>query len=378
MTHPTSCISIAPILPVAPAVVAFDLGDRATHFCALDAERRVLERGRFATSHEGVLAFLKGRPLLRIVMEAGSQSPWLSAMLRSLGHQVHVVDPRRIALISKGHRKTDPRDAEVLGRMALGMPELLGEVHHRSSDDQADIAVLRARDLCVRTRTMYVQHVRGTLKAFGVRMKACSAKSFHRAVKDVIPDALRPALEGVLAMLEILERQIASYEKHMEQVVRERKPVALQLQHVNGVGPVVSLAFVLTVSDPFRFTSSRAVGSWVGLAPRVRSSGDQNPQLPISKTGDDYLRRLLTQSAQYILGPFGKDCDLRRFGLRLAERGGKGAKRRAISAVARKLAVLLHRLWVSGEAYDPFRQEKRSAAALEGASPQVESTPTGA
>jgi transposase len=304
-----------------------------------------------------------GQAPLKIVLEAGSQSAWMCAELRELGHQVQVADPRKVALIAKSNRKTDQRDSEVLARLGMGAPELIGEVHHRSLADQADVAMLRARDLCVRMRTKSVQHVRGTLKVFGVRMRSCSAESFDRLVREVIPEALQPALEGVLSMLAGLSRQIRDYDRQLAQIARERKPEAVRLQQVHGVGPITSLAFVLTMADPSRFRRSRTVGSWVGLAPKVRSSGDRDPELSITKTGDGYLRRLLVQSAQYMLGPFGQDSDLRRFGLRLAARGGKGAKRGAVVAVARKLAVLLHRLWVTDQPYDPVRQAKR----LEGA-----------
>lgn len=358
MTHPTS---LAPT--VTPAIVGLDVGDRITHLCALDEARVVLARGRFATTPEAVRKTFGGRAPMKIVLEAGSQSPWLSAELRELGHHVQVADPRRVALIGQGHRKTDRRDAEVLARLALGMPELLGEIHHRELAEQADVAMLRARDLCVRMRTKGVQHVRGTLKAFGVRMRPCSAASFHRSVREVIPEALQAALGGVLSTLADLERQIRDYDRRLEKITLERKPAAARLQEVNGVGAITSLAFVLTLADPSRFRCSRTVGSWVGLAPRVQASGDRDPELSISKTGDGYLRRLLVQSAQYILGPFGQDSDLRRFGLRLAERGGKAAKRRAVIAVARKLAVLLHRLWVSSEPYEPLRQARRREAA---------------
>lgn len=356
MTHLTSLVSVS--------IIGLDIGDRLTHLCALDAERNVIERGHFGTTPEGVRKHFHGRAPARIVMEAGAQSPWLCAELRAMGHHVHVADPRRIALIAKGHRKTDRRDAEVLARLELGMPELLGEVHHRNAQDQADVAILRARDLCVRMRTKCVQHVRGMLKVFGVRARACSTKSFHRAVQDVIPEVLRPALDGLLSMLERLERQIADYDRQIVRIVHERKPVAKRLQEVNGVGPITSLAFVLTVADPSRFSSSRTVGSWVGLTPRVHASGERDPQLSISKTGDGYLRRLLVQSAHYTLGPFGELSDLRRFGLRLVERGGKAAKRRAVVAVARKLAVLLHRLWISGEPYQPFHKLERNTTAV--------------
>ena len=339
--------------------LGLDVGDSYTHFCALDEARQVLERGRFRTTPEALRQTLGARPATRVVLEAGSQSPWMSAALRELGHQVLVADPRRVELIAKGHRKTDRRDAEVLARLATGMPELLGEVHHRSSQEQAALALLRSRDLLVRMRTKCVQHVRGTCKAFGLRLRSCSAASFHRAVVETLPEELRPALEPILMTLKGLQGQIRELEERLAALAKDRYPAALMLQAVNGVGPITSMAFTLTVADPKRFRRSRDVGSWVGLCPRVRASGDLDPELSISKTGDGYLRRLLVQSAQYILGPFARDSDLRRFGLRLAERGGKRAKRRAVVAVARKLAVLLHRLWVGGEIYEPLRNARQ-------------------
>jgi transposase len=332
--------------------------------CVLDNDRQVMERRKFPTTREAVHERFAGKTRKKIVLEAGSQSPWLSAALREYGHEVLVADPRKIALIAKGHRKTDRRDAEVLARLGLGMPELLGEVHHRSLEDQADMAVLRARDLCVSTRTRMVQHVRGTLKAFGIRMRSCSAASFHRLVLAEIPVTLMPAIKGVLECLQELEVRIREYDRLIVGIIRTRKPAARRLQEVNGVGPVTSLGFVLTISNPARFQKSRLVGSWTGLAPRVMASGDRDPALSISKAGDKYLRRLLAQAAHYILGPFGKDSDLRRFGLRLAAGGGKGAKRRSVIAVARKLSVLLHRLWVTDVPYAPLRnaQPDRSAS----------------
>ena len=126
------------------------------------------------------------------------------------------------------------------------------------------------------------------------------------------------------------------------------------LKQVKGVGTLIALTFLLTLEDPHRFGKSRDVGGYLGLQPGRRNSGKSEPQLHISKEGDPYLRTLLVQGAQHILGPFGVDCDLRRWGLKLAERGGKSGKKRAIVATARKLAVLLHHLWVSAEVYEPL------------------------
>jgi transposase len=136
------------------------------------------------------------------------------------------------------------------------------------------------------------------------------------------------------------------------------------LKQVQGVGTLIALTFVLTVEDPHRFRKSRDVGSYVGLRPKRRESGQSRPQFGISKEGDSYLRKLLVQGAHYVLGRHGQDSDLRRWGLNLAGHGGKNAKKRAVVAVARKLAVLLHKLWISGERYEPLRvNNARSEAA---------------
>ncbi len=129
---------------------------------------------------------------------------------------------------------------------------------------------------------------------------------------------------------------------------------------ISGVGPLTALAFILTLEDPSRFRKSREVGPALGLVSKRDQSGDRGPQLRITKTGSAYLRRLLVNCAQYILGPFGPDCDLRLWGLRLAERGGANAKKRAVVAVAWKLAILLHHLWQTGQEYEPCYTTERT------------------
>jgi transposase len=173
---------------------------------------------------------------------------------------------------------------------------------------------------------------------------------------------LLAAVEPMLEVVADLSRRIRELGKTLAELARERYPEVAVLQQPDGVGPITATAFVLTIEDPERFTDSRRLGSWLGLCPRSFASGDSNPELSISKAGDNYLRRLLVQSAHYILGPFGKDCDLRRFGQRVAARGGRAAKKRALVAVARKLAILLHRLWRHGLAYDPLHNSDRTAA----------------
>jgi transposase len=198
--------------------------------------------------------------------------------------------------------------------------------------------------------------VRGSIKPFGVRLPASSTPTFARKAAWQIPRELRRALVPILRTIAELTTRIVEFERRIEQIATERYPETVKLRKVNGVGAITSLTYVLTLEDPKRFTKSRAVGAFLGLRPGRSQSGKRDPELHITKAGDRDLRRLLVQSAQYILGPFGSDCDLRRFGLALAARGNKSAKKRALIAVARKLAVLLHRLWLSPIDYDPLHK----------------------
>ena len=200
----------------------------------------------------------------------------------------------------------------------------------------------------------------------GTRLPRCSSPSFAEKVKDAIPDEVREALLRLVQLVETVKDCIARYDQKMEDLGREKYGHTTLLRQVKGVGPITSLAYVLTLVDPQRFSSSREVGPYLGLVPKQEDSGESQPQLGISKAGDRMLRRLLVGSSQYMLGAFGPDTDLRRYGLRLCERGGKNAKRRAVVAVARKLAVLLHHLWVTGDVYEPLHHteaETRTAQA---------------
>lgn len=349
--------------PVVIDTTGLDLGDRTTHLCTLDAQRKVIGRGRFTTTREALTRELGGVAPRRVVIEAGSQSLWVSHLLRDLGHQVMVVDPRRVQKLVAGSRKTDRRDAESLARLALGVPELLGVAHHRSFETQAELSILRSRDILVRMRTMLVCHVRGIVKTFGVNLPGCAATNFHRRVEELVPHQLKPAVQPVLAILRDLEQQIEAADQALESAATARHPEVKVLRQVPGVGPILAMGFALTVGDPHRFQRSRDIGPWLGLTPDKKASGDSDPQLSIHRRGDGFLRRLLVMASHHILGRFGKDSDLRRSGLRLCERGGKNAKKRAVCAVARKLAVLLHRLWLSSGTYEPLRNSKKAEVA---------------
>ena len=348
---------------VSPMTIGLDVGDRNTHYCVLDAARNVVDRGSIPTAKGRITMELQKFAPALAVLEAGSQSPWLSRHLEKLDFTPLVVDPRRVQLITKDPRKTDRRDAETLARLAAAMPEVLGSIQHRSEQAQADLSVIRVRDLLVGTRSSMVLQVRGLAKAFGTRLPTATTPAFPKRVRALVPEMLKAAVEPALEVIEKLNQKIRELDDKLEQIAQDRYPEAGVLRQIPGVGPLTSLAFVLTIEDAGRFTSSRQVGSWLGLCPRSFASGESVPQLPITKAGDGPLRRLLVQCAQYILGPFGRDCDLRRFGQRLAARGGRAAKKRAVVATARKLAILLHHLWRTGEVYEPLYNTNRLQAA---------------
>jgi transposase len=336
------------------AFVGLDLGDKRSNVFILDQDGEPIEETRIPTTEPGFRRKFASLPPCRIAMEAGTHSRWASRLLTELGHEVLVANPRRLRLIYENSRKADEADAEHLARLARLDPQLLSPIRHRGPEAQAHLTVIRSRDSLVRARTLLINHVRGSVKGTGTRLRACSADSFHHRVVPTIPRDLAPALLPVVETIASLTAQIHAYNRHIEQLCQEQYPEARHLRQVSGVGPITALAYVLTLDDPDRFHKSREVAPALGLVPMRDQSGSRDPQLRITKTGDSYLRRLLVGSAQYMLGPFGPDCDLRRWGLKLAERGGKNAKKRAVVAVARKLAILLHRLWITGEVYDPF------------------------
>jgi transposase len=305
---------------------------------------------------------------MRIAIEAGTHSPWASRVLEECGHEVLVANARKLRLIYANKRKTDEVDAENLARLARVDPKLLYPLKHRGEESQAHLAIVRARQALVGARTQLVNHVRGAVKSFGARLPKCPARSFHNKAPEHIPEALLPALGPVLEQIGSLTERIKDYDRKLETISEDHYPETKLLRQVEGIGPLTALTFVLTVEDPHRFKKSRAVGAYLGLVPATDRSGDSDPQKRISKEGDEMLRKLLVGSAHYVLGPFGKDSDLRRHGEKVASRGAKNAKKRAVVAVARKLCVLLHRLWVTGEVYEPLynthrRQEQQEAAA---------------
>jgi len=338
--------------------IGMDMGDKNHSICVLDAEGEVVERTTVTNTAKAIRKYFGKVETCRVALEAGTHSRWVSRILEELGHDVLVGNPRKLRMIWNSDQKDDDRDAEMLARIARFDPHLLHPIHHRGQEAQSDLAIIKARDMLVKARTMLISHARGIVKSTGQRISKCSAEAFHKRLLEEMPAELVPALEPVMKSIEDLTARIHHYDNRIEKLCTEKYPETEGPRAISGVGPITTLAYVLTIEDSSRFEKSRAVGAYVGLVPKRDKSGQIDKQLGITKAGDEYLRRLLVGSAQYILGAFGPDCDLRRFGLKLAARGGKNAKRRAVIAVARRLAVLMHHLWKSGEAYDPFYRQK--------------------
>jgi transposase len=343
--------------------IGVDLGDRFSQWCALDDEGAVVAEGRVATTRAAMAVLFQGITQKRIAMETGTHSPWVSQVLETLGHEVLVANSRKLQLISQNRRKDDRTDARSLARLARFDPQLLYPVRHRSETSQAHLELIRARDVLVTIRTRLVNHLRGAVKPFGLRLPSCTPSAMVKKAPAIIPPALGPAMMPLLEAIKLISVQIAAYDRDIEKLADAEYAASHALRQVGGVGALTALAYMLTLGDRSRFRRSRSVGAWLGLTPARHDSGESQPQMRISKEGDHYVRRLLVGSAQYILGPFGPDCDLRRHGLAIAARGGKNAKRRATVAVARKLAVLLHRLWTTQAEYTPLKQTTSQAAA---------------
>ena len=340
--------------------MGLDMGDKSHTVCILDGPGQVVERDEVGNTGEALRKrFAKMKPCL-VAMEAGTHSGWVSRILEELGHEVLVGNPRKLRMIWNSAQKNDVRDAEMLARIARFDPQLLHPIRHRGQEAQCDLAVIKSRDELVKVRTSLIAHVRGIVKSLGQRLPTCSPECFHLRANDAMPAELAPALEPVVKSIEELTVRIRHCDQLVEKLSQEKYPEAQALRAIPGVGPVTSLAYVLTLEDHGRFAKSRDVGPFLGMTPRRDQSGQTDKQLRITKAGNGYLRRLLVQCAQYILGHHGPECDLRRFGLKLAERGGKNAKRRAVVAVARKLGVLLHSLWKTGGTYEPDHRPNRA------------------
>lgn len=333
--------------------LGIDIGDRNSSYCLVAASGELLEEGSFKTTRDSLTTYFESKDPCRVVLEACGHVHWISRLASDAGHEVVVANPRELRLISQSGRKNDRNDARLLARLGRVDVELLRPVKLRGEDCRTSRALLHSRDQLVRVRTKLVNFVRGQVKCFGGRVPKGSTSAFWRKAADHVPEPIQAILTPMLEILEQLETRISDFDRQIEARSVQRHPATAVLRQVNGVGPILALAYVATIEDHARFKSSRTVGNYVGLAPGQYASGAKKPELRISKRGDMLLRRLLVNAASYILGPLAQDSDLRRYGERIARGGSQRDKARARIAVARKLACLLHHLWRTGSVWNP-------------------------
>jgi transposase len=263
-----------------PKVTAgLDLGDNYSYLCFIDTHSgEIFEEGRLRTTPEALRRRFASEPSLRIAMETGTHSPWVSRLLEECGHEVLVANARKLRLIYANKKKTDEIDAENLARLARVDPKLLYPVRHRGQGSQAHMALIRSRQALIGCRTQLVNHIRGAVNSFGARLPKCPARSFHNRAPEHIPEALRPALGPVLEQIASLTERIRDYDRKLQTISKESYPESELLCQVEGIGPLTALTFVLTLEDPHRFERSRSVGAYLGLVPATDRSGDRDPQ----------------------------------------------------------------------------------------------------
>jgi transposase len=343
--------------------LGLDLGDLRHSLCALDPQGVISEETTLANDRDALRKLAAKYPAARVVIEVGTHSPWISRFLTSLGMEVLVANARKLRAIYQSDSKSDRKDAQMLARLGRFDPQLLHPITHRCEAAQRDLLHIKLRDTLVRQRTAVILSVRFTLKSLGHRLPSPNPAGFAKRARTLLPPELLTLVEPMLKVLDTLSEQIREMERRIGELCQTRYPETQRLQAINGVGPITALTFVLTVDDFKRFAKPRDIGPWLGLTPKRDQSGKLDKELPISKAGDTYLRRLLVSCAQYILGPFGADCDLRRKGLELAARGGHGAKKKAVIATARKLAVVMQALLQQQGDYRPQREIGQQQAA---------------
>ena len=347
-----------PTMTQLPRTIGFDLGAKTSSYSVLGGGGAVVDEGSVPMSPKRVREFFTEQPQSRVVIEASGSSRWTAKIAIELGHEVIIANPRKLHHITKSYTKSDGNDAFRLADLGQVRPRLLSPVRLRSDKAHSGRMHQRVRTQLISNRTALINCVRGCARSLGHALPSCSTRVFYKRARTALPTADLEVLTPLLDQLEALAKQIDSCDQKTKLLGANEFPEAGILRQISGVGPVLSLAFVCSIDEPKAFKNSRSVGAFFGLAPKSRQSGDSSPQLRISKQGDPETRRLLVSAATYILGPFGEDCDLRRYGQRIAASGSQAARAKARIAVARKLAVLLHRLLITGEEYEPQKNSK--------------------
>jgi transposase len=337
--------------------VGLDVGDTCSRWSAIDLLTGEVRDGRMTTSREGVAACFGAARHCTVAFEAGTHSSWLYWSLRELRHRAAVLPSDVLRQGSgKKRRRNDAKDAEALRELAVDVDRArVKQLWQRTPGQQRELALLRARDAAVRARALLANAVRGLVKPSGERLGRHSVESLPNFARQELSAEALALVGPLLPQIESLTEAVDNYDREVEAYL-ESRPDAARLLQVHGVGPITVAAIMAVVADPQRIKHSRDLGAYLGLVPGEDQSGGHDPQLHITKTGNALARRTLVQAAHFMMSARGKDCALRRWALaRIGDGKNKILKKRIAIALARKLAVLLHRLWVSGEDYQPLR-----------------------
>lgn len=342
--------------------VGFDISDENIEIFAVCGQETSKQTQKIANDSKAIEQFLKmfsDKNRVCVVMETGTHSLWISRLVKKLGFEVLVAHARDLKLIYASDKKNDSLDAERLARLAQADRKLLHPVEQMSEERQRDLLVLKARALLVKQQTQTVNTIRGFLKSNGVKDDELTVDNMRKKGYGKLPDEMKEAVGTLLEHLNYLALMIKNYDRQISKLCKKYK-VTAALRRIKGVGPAISLAFVLLVGDPRRFPDAARLCAYFGLVPRQDQSGNTDKQLSITKKGNRLMRTLLVQGAQYIMGSRGEECDLREYGKRIEARGGQIAKKKARIAVARKLVALMLTLWRNQEIpYDPHFKQKR-------------------
>lgn len=333
--------------------IGIDIGDKTNFVCVLDSKGNIVLETEVTNDEESVTILLENFPSATVAIEACSHSLWLNALLLELDLKVYVANPRKVQLIYKNYKKTDKEDAKILAKLVRSDPSLLFPIVTRDIETQEDLILLKTRRKMVDCRGDLIRHIRGIIKPFGVKLpKGVTVDNFHVKAKEYIENSILSILKDTFDAIESLAKQIKNLETKIDDLIKEKYPEANLLQTIPGVGPIISLTFLLIIGDPKRFKKSRDVGAYFGLIPKRDQSGEMDKSLPITKTGDASMRALLVNASHRNLGIFGKDTQLRRHGLKImGTNENKIRKKKAVIAVARKIAVLMHSILISGEEF---------------------------
>ena len=333
--------------------IGMDLGNSKHTVCAIDVAGEVLWRNEVANTPEALKPFFEENAGATVAMETGLCCRWVSALAKSCGCDALVGNARKLAAIWQSKQKNDENDALLIAELARASRRLFHPVELRDDERHEMVQLIELREVAVSQRTQAVNSVRGLCKAHGVFIPKCDASCFHKVAADAIPDGMAWKFKPMLRHLKEVAATIKRYDAMLEEYAQKHfKEEVELLRTVPGVGPITSCAFVALIADPGRFGSARDAGAYFGLTPGQDKSGDKDAPKHITKTGSALMRHLLVTAANHILRASSPDTALKRHGERICARGGKVARRKAKTAVARKLAVVMLAMLKSGKAYD--------------------------